>query len=340
MKVGIVTDSIGGGAYTQGTTNIADCRKFSDADILTGLLNAAGYNATAQNTFCDNGYGRALTANVYDPLVVMGAGWQYQGGNDTQLTLGGNYPGNSTTLNPYGRTFSKPFNQIDIYYISVTSAGSMGVYVNNALVTTIDTTTSNGNVVKQTINVPGGLTTGQVDVRKTATDGKTIIPVGIAVRNTLVPEIEVYNLAISGSSPSGWIQNALGYNILPSIPLLGLDLAIISLTMNPSLQGISQAAYETSLQTLIGGLSATIDCIISSTYAAGQVTALTSQPLITASAAKVAAANNKHFVNPYSANGQFSELQAAGNFPAGELIHVNYPLHLDSVKRQYAAAGF
>ena len=340
LRIGIAGNSIASGAYGNGTVGApgtVNIRQYSLANQLTALFTAAGESVNIGNTWGDQNYSSALGTNLYDPSVTLQAGWIYSGNGSAYWSLGGNWCSVSAGTGRYRFTPPANTNGADFYFLTDLTYGAASLAVDGtAAIVNYNTAIATGLGVQSVSTTLGAHTW---DAFKQVTgDGKAINIVGIDTYDTTKKQIRIYNTAIGAATIQNWSLATAGYNLQNAAVALGCHLWIIPLTVNEANNALASATIEPLYQQFHDAVTAAgADVIFVAEYPIGTANGLANQARISRSIAKIAAANNRRLVNVYTAEGSFALLQAKNWFPAGELIHGNNLLLVDSATKIFAA---
>lgn len=259
FRVAMVGDSttVGFDSALSGYTN---AKVGSVLNRLATLLTAKGI-AAQSDSFFGNGNvgGNATNYNAYNPLVTFPvAGFQPSG---SLPGLGGQAFQCTTSGGTLAFTPVSAFDTIDVYYFQSGTAGSFAVNVDGgAALQTINANGTPTNLLKATVT-GASLATHTVNI--VASSGSPVFIVGIAVRASTVPRVELYNMGVAATTISSYESGSFPFNLLAQLPVVAPDLTFINLTINDiNTQVTTVAAYQAAMQLAITAALGSGDVIL------------------------------------------------------------------------------
>jgi hypothetical protein len=221
-------------------------------------MNAAGIPTDTDSWFgCDNQVSIAA-CTAFDSRLSFGTGYVLL----SQIAVGGfapNFPANTTPA-PLTFTTGDAFNQADVYLINGTAASSLvidraGTAPSSSSVggTTGAPCSVSGGVITTTAGVTGvckvaftwaSTAAGALNINASSNATGKFYILGEAERDTNNPKIEIYNMAIGGTSSVAWAQ--------PAIATYGPGAALTSTFANPTttFNGLAVNDWNTAGETL------------------------------------------------------------------------------------------
>lgn len=254
MKVAMVGDS----TFAGYTTSFTGGKAVSPPTALGQILNAKGIPAQSDSWFGDGRVGGTLALqNAYNPQFV-GTTFANNGIN----TLGGWVWQSATIGANIAFTPASIFDTIDIYSLATTTGGAFTVNVDGgATLATISSVAGSQTYIKSTITCARATHVINVTVSAAA----NVFIMAMAVRDSTVPRVEVYNMGSSGYTAAAYVAATAGPagSVLTSLPIVAPDVTIIDLTINDiNLLNESPALYTTNIQSLITAGLLTGDVIL------------------------------------------------------------------------------
>ncbi len=148
-------------------------------------------------------------------------------------------------------------DRFDVYYMTNTVFGSIGVTATGGTTTNINTATAPG-VSKVTVAAASAATTNTVTITAT---GNQVFIVGIEPWLSTTDKVRVGNAGVVSSSTATWVAGA-PFGGLESIRAYAPDLAIVCLGINDAFDNVSTANYTSRLQQIIDAVDDTGDVIL------------------------------------------------------------------------------
>lgn len=310
MRVLVVGSSMARGRGASFNNSVQDVQRKSYPTRLAERLSALGLRASWQSFFGDAAQNGAI--NVWDPRVVPGSGWSFDG---ARQTLGGMIL-NSGTTNPLVFTPTQDVNMFDIYTMyaggNTTLAVSIGgndptvgpniLYTNGNLA--VNKATSG---VASASKAPLALTPG-------AANANTRV-VGVIGYNTVNPSIDVINAAIPGSGVAEWVANTGVWSPFNLINSINADLVIIDVMTITRNNNVSVATALSDLKKLtdqIKLIGSDIMLVIPPPSNPDNTISIEAQQAYVAPMKKFAIDNNCMYDNWYERNGTFIDMTNDG----------------------------
>lgn len=249
-RFGIAGDSTTVGAYA---TASGSGNEFNNVKVLAvpfqlaAILSARGIPAQNDNFMANGNVGSLANYTTYYPAVTSAV---------TGFAADGSFPifgGFSFDASTNGATLAfepvTAFDTIDVYYFTFSTLGSFTVNVDGgSTLATVNTGTGTGNVAKTTIT---GVSHGTHTINIVTSSGTKVYILGVAVRDSTTPRVEIYNLG--GASATAEIYNSTAnFGTIQALTAMALDVLFINLTINDiNLQSASIATYIANLTSLI-----------------------------------------------------------------------------------------
>ncbi len=268
MKVAVIGDSTTMGAFSNGVI-YAGNKPLAFPQQLAKQLTLKGTPATNCSWFGSGNVNPATAAgyNAYNPAVTFPVAGFAPGA----ITVLGGFAMASTTSGAtltYTPEGSFAFDTIDIYYLGGTG-GAFTVNVDGGA--TLATVTPSGVHSVFVTSVSCALASHAINIVTSSTTGVFIM--GMAVRASTTPRVEVYNMGWSAVvventlAPANSYANPTNvtyqYNYFIALPVVAPDLTIINLTINDiNNQTATVAQYQAALQTMVTQALVSGDCVL------------------------------------------------------------------------------
>jgi hypothetical protein len=234
QKIAFLGDStnaaVGGG---DGGSNINGARANAPVAVARRLLQARGIECRSDAFF--GGAGIATPANIadyalYNPNVLMGAGWGFEVGN----YVGGSFFYNQTNTNALTFTPEKNADRFDIQY--VTGAGMATITVTDASGTlaTINANAASG-IAKTTVTRPVA-NTSPISIQRNGT-GSVFYLGGVDPWNSTLKELRLLNLAVSGWRGGNYYDTILPFSSRYGLVSIAADYTYIEFGLNEKALG-------------------------------------------------------------------------------------------------------
>jgi hypothetical protein len=255
-RVGLLGDSTTGGARALGPAANA-VRTESPVVYLKDRFNAVQARPTIASSWVgDQSFGvtNTLSPYAYDTRMTSpdGVGWTYT--SPSPRTVAGSMmfnPANDTKR--FGFLPEVPVDTIDVYYPLNTTLGAFTLARVGGSTVPVSQVGTNGT---QKATFTGTL--NSVDplyAQRTSSTGSAYI-YAMDAYNSAIKSVRLYGMGWSGGKVADWILTVNGFDPLPALLSLNLDLVFIRPGINDAVAGTAPATFKAQLVTLVDALLA------------------------------------------------------------------------------------
>lgn len=252
-RAGLLGDSTVAGARALGPAANAVRTESPVVYLKTQFNLVQGLPTIASSWIGDQSFGmtNGLTNFAYDTRLSQPDGVGYAFTNPSPRTVAGSMMFNSTNANRMGFLPEVPCDTFDIYYPTNTTLGTFNATRTGSTLVPVSQVGSSG-MAKLTFTGP---LNGADPVYVARASAGTYI-IGIDAYNSTVKSIRLFGMGWSGGKVADWISNTTGFDPLPALIALHLDLVLIRPGINDAVAGTAPATFKTQLATLVDALIA------------------------------------------------------------------------------------
>lgn len=252
-RVGLMGDSTTAGARALGPAANAVRTESPVVYLKTRLNLVQSLPTIATSWIGDQSFGvtNTLTNYAYDARQTQPDGASFTYTNPSPRTVAGSMLANSANANRFGFLPEAPCDTFDIYYATNTTLGTFNVTRTGSTLVPVSQVGASG-VAKLTFTGP--LSGSDPLYIARATLGAYLI--GTDAYNSSVKSIRLFGIGWSGGKVADWIVNVTGFDPLPALLALNLDLVLIRPGINDAVAGTAPATFKNQLATLVDALIA------------------------------------------------------------------------------------
>jgi len=311
VRIGLFADSrgVGRGAGT-GTNNMVGARPLSYLAKAKTYLAMAGYSASDDSWF-GNAANTGGTLPSYDPRIVLGS--------YVESTVGGVLGGFGLSATAGTNLTFTPTGQFDTYRVyhpeDPTINSLMPVYV-DVPASAVDIN-ENGSVPILRINdYTTNLANHYVGVGRRTSPGGTVYLHGMECFNSAANEFRLLNFSARGWATSDFSTSDKPWRPLLAIDTVKVDVGIVALGGNDTINGVSLATYKMNMGTIIERIKAAksgarVLLYLDPPINPSQEVGFTQAQMRTANY-ELASEHSCDILDSWTATGTWSEMVAAG----------------------------
>lgn len=320
VRAGLLGDSTTGGARALGPAANAVRTESAVVYLKEQLTLVQGVPVVATSWIGDQSFGvtNTLTSYAYDARQSQpdGAGYAYT--NPSPRTVAGSMMFNSTNGNRFGFLPELPVDTFEVYSATNTTLGSFNLSrVGSSTVLVNEAGTS--GVLKTVFTGPLSGTDAIYAARVSA--GTYLI--GMDAYNSSIKSIRLFGMGWSGGKMSDLIASATGFDPLPALIALHLDLVLIRMGINDGVVGTAPATYKAQLGTLVDALIADGTNVVLATHYPSNFASASQavQDAIAQATREVATARGLRVIDTYATWGSWTAANALGDM--SDNLHPN-----------------
>jgi hypothetical protein len=251
-RIGLLGDSTVGGARALGPAANAVRTECPVVYLKTRLNLVQSLPTIATSWIGDQSFGQTntLTNYAYDARLSQpdGAGFAHSG---LTRTVAGSMMQNNANTFRMGFLAEDAVDTFDVYYAVNTTLGSFNITRTGSTLVPVSQAGTSGT--GKTTLVGTLSSSNPLYVARNA-GGAYII--GTDAYNSAIKSIRLFGLGWSGGKVSDWIVSTQGFDPLPALVALNLDLVLIRPGINDAVSGTVPATFKTQLATLVDTLIA------------------------------------------------------------------------------------
>lgn len=251
-RIGLHGDSTVGGARALGPAANAVRTECPAVYLKTRLNLVQSLPTIATSWIGDQSFGQTntLTNYAYDARLSQpdGAGFAHSG---LTRTVAGSMMQNNANTFRMGFLAEDAVDTFDIYYAVNTTLGSFNITRTGSTLVPVNQAGTSGTGKVTLVGTLSG--SNPLYVARNA-GGAYII--GTDAYNSAIKSIRIFGLGWSGGKVADWIVSTQGFDPLPALLALNLDLVLIRPGINDAVSGTVPATFKTQLATLVDALIA------------------------------------------------------------------------------------